>query len=200
MVKKFNDIEDNFIRANYLEYSAPELARMMGRSKFGVSNRLRVLGLEIPMELKQLRIERSRFKRGQEAHNKGVKMSPEVRAIAQRTFFKPGQKPHNTKPVGSISPRADKSGIVYLYIKVSDSNWELLHRHIWEQAHGKIQKGIRIYFKDGNQQNCTIENLIALTDQEAMEKNRITHLPIELQEIIKLNNKLKSKIKNHGKK
>lgn len=141
----------------------------------------------------------TRFKKGIPPANKGVKMSQNQRAICSKTFFKKGRKPANTKEVGTISKRKDNSGKVYSYIKIADSHWELLHRQKWIEVNGEIPEGHRIHFKDGNTLNYTIENLMCLTPQEAMDMNRITNLPSQLQEVIKIKNKLIKKIKNHGK-
>lgn len=99
-----------------------------------------------------------RFEKGITAHNKGMKMSPEVYEKAKGTMFRKGNVPKNYKPVGS--ERVDtKDG--YVLIKVKDPNvWRLKHRVIWENAHGKIPKGCVILFRDGNKQNITLDNLI----------------------------------------
>ena len=33
------------------------------------------------------------------------------------------------------------------------------HRWVWEQEHGPIPEGFRVYFLDGDRRNCRIENL-----------------------------------------
>lgn len=140
----------------------------------------------------------SRFKKGQTAINKGKKMPTELKERIKHTFFQKGNKPHNTQPDGTINERPDKSGVIYKYIKIKDSHWELYHRVIWEENNGPIPKGHRIHFINGDTMNCNIENLRCLSAQEAMELNRITKYPNELREVIKLNNKLIKKIKDHG--
>jgi hypothetical protein len=34
-----------------------------------------------------------------------------------------------------------------------------LHRVIWEQHHGSIPEGYKLYFKDGNKENLSVDNL-----------------------------------------
>jgi len=41
-----------------------------------------------------------------------------------------------------------------------------MHRHIWEQYHGKIPTGKVIHHKDGNKKNNEISNLECLTYKE----------------------------------
>ena len=68
----------------------------------------------------------NQFKPGHTPHNKGKQISAEIYEKVAPTMFKKGNKPHNTKPNGTINIRADKSGRLYQYIKIKDSQWELL--------------------------------------------------------------------------
>lgn len=74
--------------------------------------------------------------------------------------FKKGHIPKNTRKVGA--ERIDKkSG--YVFIKVKEPNfWELKHRFIWEKEHGKMPEDSVIIFKDNNNKNCNIENLMLI--------------------------------------
>lgn len=74
---------------------------------------------------------------------------------AKKTWFKAGHKPHNTKPVGTICKSEQ-----YLKIKIAEPNkWQLYHRYVWEQANGPIPKNYIVTFKDGNTENCELNNL-----------------------------------------
>jgi hypothetical protein len=128
--------------------------------------------------------------------NKGQKMSTDVYQKVAKTMFKKGSKPMNTQPIGTIHQRSDKSGKMYLYIKLADSNWQLLNRYTWEQYHGPIPKGLIVAYKDGNYLNNDIDNLMLLTKKENMARNTIQRFPVELQNLIKINCKLNKKIKN----
>lgn len=138
------------------------------------------------------------FPKGNIPFNKGKKMSNEVRLKTEKTQFKKGNKPHNTKPIGTINTRYDKTGIPYQYIKISDSNWELYHRHIWEKENGIIPKGYRIHFIDRNTLNCSIDNLQMLNPQDALSRNTIARFPTELISAIQLNKRLIKKIESYG--
>jgi hypothetical protein len=110
-----------------------------------------------------------RFEKGQEAHNKGKKMPPEVYEKAKATMFKKGQAPINYRPVGS--ERISKDG--YIEVKVGDPNkWDLKHRIVYEQAFGKIPNGYALLFLDGNKLNCDISNLKLIRRSELLIMNR----------------------------
>ena len=133
------------------------------------------------------------FKPGHTPYNKGKQMPAETYEKVKKAMFKQGHKPHNTKPVGTIHVRADNSGRFYQYIKIKDSHWELLQRHVWTQANGEIPKGCVINFIDGNYLNCELSNLQVKTRGEMAIMNSIHRYPAEVRDLIKLTNKLKSK-------
>jgi hypothetical protein len=133
------------------------------------------------------------FKPGHTPYNKGKQMPAETYEKVKKAMFKQGHKPHNTKPVGTINVRADTSGRLYQYIKIKDSHWELLQRHVWTQANGEIPKGCVINFIDGNYLNCELSNLQVKTRGEMAVMNSIHRYPAEVRDLIKLTNKLKSK-------
>ena len=135
-----------------------------------------------------------RYKPGNVSWNKGGKMSDDVYIKAAPTMFKKGNRPNNWKTNGTIVIRLDKSGRKYKYIKISDSNWQLYHRYLWEQAFGQIPKNSKLIFKNGDSSDCDLNNLELITLAEAMNRNTIHRYPAELKEIIKLNKKLIKKI------
>lgn len=142
------------------------------------------------------------FKKGTVPPNKGKKqtefMSKEAIERTKATRFKKGNIPPNHKPVGHERVTVDG----YVEVKVRDgkkqNNFELKHRLVWEKHNGPIPKGNNIQFKDGDRQNCKIENLymISRADQVATE-NTIHRYPSELKRAIRLTNKLKKQIKEH---
>ncbi len=67
------------------------------------------------------------------------------------------------------------------------------HRYIWEQEHGKIPKGYNVCFKDGNRMNCTLDNLIFLSDKEL---HLVSNVLPELRETKFLIHKINQKINN----
>jgi hypothetical protein len=133
------------------------------------------------------------FKPGHTPYNKGKQMPAETYEKVKKAMFKQGHKPHNTKPIGTIHVRADKTGRLYQYVKIKDSHWELLQRHVWTQANGEIPAGCVINFIDGNYLNCELSNLQVKTRGEMAIMNSIHRYPAEVRDLIKLTNKLKSR-------
>lgn len=140
----------------------------------------------------------TRFKKGSVPPNKGLPMPKHVYDKVKPTMFKKGNKPHNTQPVGTIHYRDDRGGKTYAYIKIADSDWRLMHRVVWEQHNGPIPRGHIVRFKDGNTMNWDIANLEMISQHNNMELNTIQRYPDEVQQVMKLNCKLKRKI--NGKK
>ena len=120
------------------------------------------------------------FKKGHVPVNKGTKGMFNVGG--NRTSFKKGQKPINYRPVGS--ERVSRDG--YIEIKVKDPNvWKLKHRVVWEEAYGKIPKGMQIMFIDQNPTNVNIENLVLVSKAQnaLLNKNRMLTDNKELNEL-----------------
>ena len=88
-----------------------------------------------------------------------------------KTSFKKGELPHNTKPVGFISLRKHKRGEQYYYIKNSNNKFVLYHRFLWEEKYGEIPKGFILVFRDKNSLNYEIENLELITRRENLKRN-----------------------------
>ena len=107
------------------------------------------------------------FKKGNKPHpNAGCK-GP------NKTTFRPGNKPKNTRPVGSLSIRYHKGqGLTHVYIKLADSHWVLYHRFLWERKMGPIPEGMALIFLDGDQTRITIDNLILATRDELSVINK----------------------------
>jgi hypothetical protein len=195
---------NDIIRQRYPFEPTKKIADDLGLSESSVYNRAWSMGIKKdPVYLRSTQFppgylggKATQFQKGQAPPNKGQKMSTDVYQKVAQTMFKKGTKPMNTQPIGTIHQRSDKSGKMYLYIKLADSNWQLLNRYTWEQYHGPIPKGLIVAYKDGNYLNNDINNLMLLTKKENMARNTIQRFPVELQNLIKINCKLNKKIKN----
>jgi hypothetical protein len=195
---------NDIIRQRYPFEPTKKIADDLGLSESSVYNRAWSMGIKKdPTYLRSTQFppgylggKVTQFKKGQAPPNKGQKMSKDLYQKVAKTMFKKGNKPMNTQPIGTIHQRSDKSGKMYLYIKLADSNWQLLNRYTWEQYHGPIPKGLIVAYKDGNYLNNDINNLMLLTKKENMARNTIQRFPVELQNLIKINCKLNKKIKN----
>jgi hypothetical protein len=130
----------------------------------------------------------TRFKKGQQPWNKGI--STPITEGMRKTFFKPGNKPHNTKNIGDEWTNTDG----YVVVKLGEKNIQFKHRVIWEEANGPIPKGMSVVFKDKNKQNVQLSNLELVDRTELMHRNSIMNYHPELRPIIKTIAKLKTKI------
>jgi hypothetical protein len=193
--------EIKFLTDNYSDMKTADIAAIMNRPIGGVNGKAYDLRLKksfkhmkMLQEIESQKLinsgKRHQFKKGQTSHNKGKKMPAELYEKIKRTMFKPGHKPGNIKKVGAI--RIDHEG--YTYIKLSDANWVLKHRHVWEQINGPVPANHVVIFKDNNMHNFDINNLQVISQADNMLRNTIHQYPEQIQELIKLKNKLKKKI------
>jgi len=180
--------KDEILIKLYETHTSKEIGAILNIPYTTIKNRAHKLGL-------RKNTNSGCFKKGHIPANKGQKMSKEIYEKAKPSFYKKGHKPHNTLYDGAISIRKDKkSGISYKYIRVAEGEWKLLHRFKYEEKYGKIPSNIFLRCKDGNQLNCDPDNWEPIDMRKNMELNRIDDLPPELQEVIRLNNKLKKLI------
>lgn len=142
----------------------------------------------------------TQFKKGDQPATKGKRIEAIIRHEEKLKYWrencvwKKGHKPYNTANDGDIRWRK-KPG--FYFIRISENNWEFLHRHTWEKTNGQVPEGCNIIFIDGNRRNCRIENLQCVTNAELAEMNRHTKYPVELRRAIELTNKLNKIIKEH---
>lgn len=117
------------------------------------------------------------FDPGQTPVNKGKRCPPGRggrHPNAQRSQFKKGQLPHNTKYLGH--ERVSKDG--YVEISVDEPNphtgyerrYVLKHRHLWERAHGPLPDDMCLKCLDGNRLNTDPSNW------EAIPRGVLPHL------------------------
>ena len=105
------------------------------------------------------------FSPGQKSWNEGLKGY----VGANSTSFKKGNVPHNHKPVGHERITVDG----YIEVKVAEPNvFELKHRQIWGQQHGKIPDNYVLVFKNMNKQDCQLENLMLISRAELVRLNQ----------------------------
>ena len=123
------------------------------------------------------------FVKGQKSWNKGKKwdefMSKESQEKSRTTCFKKGNNPANMDAIGTEKWKTghkDRNDEGFLYVKVQDKhgrfNWKAKHRLIWEQAYGKIPKGYKVIFRDGNRHNIVLSNLALVSNSQMLILNR----------------------------
>lgn len=187
--------------------STKAVAEALGKSISTVNNKAYGLGLkksrkylesQKPGWLTGEQGEDYRFKKGQEAWNKGKSYVAGGRSAETR--FKKGEKPHTWLPVGS--ERITKDGIRQR--KVTDSgyppnDWKSVHSLLWEEHHGPIPKGHVVVFRNGNREEIRIENLEMITRGELARRNSIHRYPEELKQLMRISGRLKSAIRKQEK-
>ena len=200
MKRNWTSKEIEYLKQNYCNKFSSEIATELNRSVRAIYQAATVHKLKKSPEFIKICLEReavklmlsgakTRFQAGHKSHNKGQKMSKDMYERVKVSMFKKGNEPHNMKYDGH--ERLDpKDG--YIYIRLSKGKYVLKHRLVWEQHNGPIPKGNIIIFKDKNKYNLNIDNLQMITKRENMQRNTVTKYPIELQQLIKLNNKLKT--------
>jgi len=101
-------------------------------------------------------------------------------------------------PVGS-----ERESKGYIVVKVAEPNvWIEKHRYIYKSMYGNIPTGHKVIFADGNKRNFDLDNLILVTDSEAliMNTNKLIYENAELTKtgaliakVIDRTNKIKKK-------
>lgn len=172
MRHKYTKLEDQYLIENVKGITLKELTNKFNKqfsldlSEGAIANRKVKLGI-------QSGIVGGQFQKGQESWNKGKKMSPSQYKKAAPTMFKKGNIPANRRPIGS--ERVDNRDGSIL-IKVQDGhlqkNWMSKSRYVYEQAYGKIPKGHKIIFADGNNRNFNLDNLILVSNAEELIMNK----------------------------
>ena len=153
--------------------------------------------MELQKQADRLKIvgAKSRYQKGREPESKGKPMPKHVYDRIKESMFKKGHFPHNTKKVGYEVLRRDKNGNYYWFIKVEGKRkLEPKHVHLWVSVHDKVPASYNIVFKDGNTQNCIIENLECISDAELMLRNSKANYPTEIIPTMIILKKLTKKI------
>lgn len=142
----------------------------------------------------------TRFQPGQTPWNKGTSYRPGGRCA--ETQFKPGQRPHTWRPVGTYRVNADG----YLDVKITDDGrpqdrWERVHRLVWIEANGPIPRGHVVVFRPGRKstvlEDITADALECISRQELAARNTIHRYPPALKQAIRLAAKLRRKLDEH---
>lgn len=103
-----------------------------------------------------------RYEKGNVPANKGKKGI--CYPGSEKGHFRKGNKPVNTMPIGTVVKKTD--GYYWEKIGPGKLEWKQLHILLWERAGRQIPEGHLLIFKDGNKENCTLENLMLISRAE----------------------------------
>lgn len=201
--------EDKLLRELYPDNPTDAIAHRFGRSASAVYGHANTMGIhKSEAYLQEKRAEEGerlktvgvagRYGSGHVPFNKGLRRPGWSPGRMRETWFKKGQRAGAAQrkwvPVGTVKVNTDG----YLRRKIADqpeaiagkgsssTNWEFIHRRVWEDAHGPIPKGHRIWWKDGDHMNCGLDNLELLGPKEHMGRTTIHNLPSPLKTVIHL--------------
>jgi HNH endonuclease len=206
--RAWRDWELDCLRTLYPTTPTKTLSHTLSRSESSIYGKAATLGLRKSAEYLDgpdaCRLRRGdpvgaafRFRPGHIPANKGLRRPGWSRGRMAETQFKPGNKPHTWKPIGST--RFSKEG--YLQRKVSDTgypprDWVGVHVLMWEEEHGPVPEGHAVAFKDRHKANICPGNLELVSRAELMRRNTIHNYPPELAGVIRLSASLKRKLRS----
>lgn len=200
MRKPWTDDERDTLRLRYPIERTEDIARDLGRSYQSVSSQAGLMGLrktpEFMSAIAQVMSARamaagakSQFKKGHVPWSAGKK-GWKAGGRSAETRFKPGQPSRNWKPIGTEVKTEDG----YWKRKVADDktpgmgrrNWKFVHVLVWEEAHGPVPAGHCVWFKDGNRENTSLDNLELISRAEVARRNSIHRYGPEVESAIRL--------------
>lgn len=179
------------LRAHYPDSMPAQLESLFGLKIGQIYHKANKLGLRKSEAYKAAEQQRQserllvvgiphRLQAGHATWNKGMKgLDLEGKA----TQFKPGNRPHNWRPLGY--ERISEDG--YLERKITDdgppkAHFKGVHVLVWEAEYGPVPQGSAIVFKNGNKRDIRLDNLECITRQELMQRNTRHNYP-ELKEV-----------------
>lgn len=203
--RKWTADEEQILCDLYPDIPCADIAALLDRKPSGVYQAAHRLGLEKSEYFKASessgRIARgrqhpnviaTRFQSGQIAWNRGIKGVVGVQDACRRTQFKAGQKPHNTKPIGSY--RLNKEGHLQQKIgnaKGSNSKrWRTVAELVWCAANGPLASKHIVVFKPGlftnKLEEITLDRIECVSNAQHALRNSIWRHDPELVKLYQL--------------
>lgn len=137
-----------------------------------------------------------RFAKGHNTWNKGKAGSTGRHPNTARHHFQPGglhgAALANSLPLGSYSLNED--GLLRVKVSMQPGpqhhRWHMVHRMVWESAHGPVPAGHLVVFKPGQRthvlEEITLDRLECITRAENVRRNSVHRLGAELQRVAQL--------------
>ena len=173
-IKIITDKDAEFIKAHYKGTSAKTMCELLKEEtgttvgKTTMETFYRQNGLKSGLD--------GRYKKGNKplyAFKKGFEgLTEEQIERIKAHQYKKGNKPWDTKEVGTKVLRTKKNKKQYVWVKLSDSNWVMEHVLVWEKAYGKLPEDKILIHIDGNNYNNSLDNLMSVTRQELLNVNQ----------------------------
>lgn len=170
--RAYTDEEEEFMREFVPGHSEAEIADAF-EERFGRRLTIPQVGnMKAKLGVKSGTVG-GRFERGHVPWTKGRTWdeqgrSEEARAASLATCFKPGNLPHNTRPL--LDERIGKDGYIEVHVglhRMSRANdqWVSKAQFVWEQANGREwPEGHRSMFADGDRLNFDPGNIVPVPD------------------------------------
>lgn len=212
--RQWTNEEDRIIAEHYPHTPQRELCELLNCDRYQLYTRAQALKVKKTPEFRQSEhsgcIRKGKrvspgteFKPGQSPWNKGMRVGSYPGAI--KTQFKPGNKPANTLPVGSL--RITKDGTLQRKIgneKGSNSKrWRGIHELVWIEANGPVPAGHICVFKPGMKTSVlaeiTLEKIECVSFAENMKRNTRHRYPKEINQLIALKGAINRQINKRSK-
>jgi len=185
--RKWTASEDAWLLSEYANRSNADLSMWLHRPPRSIMARAYSLGLHKSPEFAEQKLKKGQFKKNHTPHNKGKSRkywaTPEAEELMSKGQFKPGvcrdDNPRK-RPIGHEKVYAD--GYVWI---ITEHGRRQKHRVVWEQAHGPIPPGHCVKFKDGNPQNCSLDNLYLVSRADHARETRAALSPEKKAEILR---------------
>ena len=170
-LRRYTDEEREFLREFIPGHSEREI-RDAYAERFGEVLTDGMIGnIKVKLDVKS-GTHGGRFEQGHVPATKGRPwsewMSAEGAERSRATCFKPGNLPHNTRPL--LDERVGKDGYIEVHVglhRMSRANdqWVSKAQLVWEQANGREwPEGHRSMFADGDRRNFDPENIVPVPD------------------------------------
>jgi hypothetical protein len=203
--------EDRALRKLYPHMRTDDAARILGRSLAATYGRAQLLGIEKSAAYNASALsgrmvpgfapygEKSRFKKGAVAWNKGKTYRPGGRCA--ETQFRKGALPHNTLPVGSYRLEPGTGTLQRKIGNAKGSNskrWRGVHELVWTAQNGPVPPKHICVFKPGMRttllKEITIDRVECISLAENMRRNTLHRYPQPIPQLIQLRGALQRQI------
>ncbi len=182
---QWTEQKDEILRASYENNTHSQLAEMVGGSVDEVTNRMRQLALKKSHKWSAFE---EQYLESMSATTSYAKIGKELGRTASAVIIKAARmgisKPQNTSHTGRFSKGHKRTSAVeigtvkrfskgtgHVTLVKTAKGWVPYPRHVWETAHGAIPAGMLIGFKDGDNSNCDLSNLVLLGRGERPNKS-----------------------------